>query len=415
MVANKLLVRAYLDSGAPERARERLDLYNLLNDSDPEIEVLNRRIVAMNRPAAPKPPEPTSKELASPVPAPPFSDLLATAPRDTPLDGTDLFGLAPLQAAPETPLVQRPESVPTSLAPELPPTRTAGPFDEVFPGLHLERAHDRYLVGLSAEGIFPLPQPGARPGSAPFAGTEPAFLPQETAQPVLSVAPPAPTTPRGQDPFDLGPVQRPRLSFEPELLAAPVSASEREQPVEPFLLAEPLLPAEPFLTAAPPLLTRESAWAAAQTEPGQPAAYLPPEPLPLEEEEVLPSYDLEAEAFAEEETINELHPFAALETAPSAPLETVTLADLYVGQGYPIEAERIYREILEREPDNQAARTGLDRLARMERRYRPLEARDLLFDFQETPADGDSDAPRLRHLLQSYLQRLRERSPRDVS
>ena len=35
MVANKLLVRAYLDTGDPARARERLDLYSLLNDSDP--------------------------------------------------------------------------------------------------------------------------------------------------------------------------------------------------------------------------------------------------------------------------------------------------------------------------------------------------------------------------------------------
>src|SRR5262249_18425662 len=50
MVANKLLVRTYLETSEPERARQRLDLYSLLNDSDPEIEGLRRRVVEMSRP-----------------------------------------------------------------------------------------------------------------------------------------------------------------------------------------------------------------------------------------------------------------------------------------------------------------------------------------------------------------------------
>jgi len=43
MVASKLLVRAYLEVGDAERAHERLELYSLLNDGDPEIEDLKRR------------------------------------------------------------------------------------------------------------------------------------------------------------------------------------------------------------------------------------------------------------------------------------------------------------------------------------------------------------------------------------
>src|SRR5215467_13006156 len=43
-VANKLLVRAYLETGQAERAKERLDLYSLLHDGDPEIEELRGRI-----------------------------------------------------------------------------------------------------------------------------------------------------------------------------------------------------------------------------------------------------------------------------------------------------------------------------------------------------------------------------------
>ena len=42
LVANKLLVRIYLDLGNEKQARDRLDLYALLNESDPDIEQLER-------------------------------------------------------------------------------------------------------------------------------------------------------------------------------------------------------------------------------------------------------------------------------------------------------------------------------------------------------------------------------------
>ena len=65
MVANKLLVRAYLETGEPERAGQRLDLYSLLNDSDPEIAELRQRVVAMSRPPrAPDGPRPEEPEVA---------------------------------------------------------------------------------------------------------------------------------------------------------------------------------------------------------------------------------------------------------------------------------------------------------------------------------------------------------------
>src|SRR5258708_14901792 len=43
MVANKLLVRAHLETGEPERAGQRLDLYTLLTDSDPQTADPRRR------------------------------------------------------------------------------------------------------------------------------------------------------------------------------------------------------------------------------------------------------------------------------------------------------------------------------------------------------------------------------------
>ena len=75
-VANKLLVRAYLETGQADRARERLDLYSLLHDGDPEIEELRGRIrrldAAAKAPAAsPAPPTPAT---SAPPAAEPFGD-----------------------------------------------------------------------------------------------------------------------------------------------------------------------------------------------------------------------------------------------------------------------------------------------------------------------------------------------------
>jgi len=44
LVASKLLVSLYLERGDKRQARDRLDLYKLLNESDPEIEVLEARL-----------------------------------------------------------------------------------------------------------------------------------------------------------------------------------------------------------------------------------------------------------------------------------------------------------------------------------------------------------------------------------
>jgi predicted Zn-dependent protease len=139
------------------------------------------------------------------------------------------------------------------------------------------------------------------------------------------------------------------------------------------------------------------------------------------EVEELPALDVAVETPWAAKPAFEAEPIESLPVpeplSPVTPLATVTLAEIYVKQGHPAEAERIYREVLRREPANAAAQAGFDRLARMERRLRPLEARDLLADYQE-PAEsaaGGGHPSRLRHLLQSYVKRVRERSQRDVS
>src|SRR5947209_10103738 len=69
MVANKLLVRAYIETSEPEKARERLDLYTLLNDSDPEIEELRRRLRAMDQPPQAENPRPPAAPPPPPAPS----------------------------------------------------------------------------------------------------------------------------------------------------------------------------------------------------------------------------------------------------------------------------------------------------------------------------------------------------------
>ena len=52
LVANRLLVEAHLEMGEPRKARERLELYRLLNDRDVEIERLDERILELGGPPA---------------------------------------------------------------------------------------------------------------------------------------------------------------------------------------------------------------------------------------------------------------------------------------------------------------------------------------------------------------------------
>lgn len=56
LVANKLLVRAYVDVGQAQDATDRLELYRLLNDGDPDIEGLESMIASVASQPLPEPP-----------------------------------------------------------------------------------------------------------------------------------------------------------------------------------------------------------------------------------------------------------------------------------------------------------------------------------------------------------------------
>jgi tetratricopeptide (TPR) repeat protein len=352
MVANKLLVRAYLETGDPERARERLDLYILLNDSDPEIEELRRRLRAMEQP----PQAETAAAVSSPRQsagddifdlAPPPAPAAPPAPRrDDPF--ADLF------AAPAAPVAAL--AVAAAPAPEEPEAA-----DVLFPGLSSRESRQRYLSALSAEGLFafepPAPEaPVAPPPAIPGLPSMSAFPEIEAPLPAEHVFSPE-WTPA---PEPVEPVPAP-VAEEPPAWApdAPTMVWNREEPPAPAVEAPPVFEIE-----------ERTPWAA--------------EPAPLAPEAPAP------------------------EPPPAGPAATATLGDLYLRQGHPGEAERIFQEVLRREPGNAAALEGLERVEARRREKRPLEVRDLMAGYEPGPEGGEAEVrSRKAYLLTNYLKRLR--------
>ena len=166
MVANKLLVRAYLETSEPERARSRLDLYALLNESDPEIEDLRRRIRIMMQPQKAEAPTTDVFDLAR-TPAPQTR-------------AADIFALDPAAPPPAPAAVEPPEEVLAAPTPfHLP---AAAPSNgDVFPGLVTPASLDRYLTGLAAEGLFQIEAPPAPAAPEPPAVEPPRAQAAETA------------------------------------------------------------------------------------------------------------------------------------------------------------------------------------------------------------------------------------------
>jgi cytochrome c-type biogenesis protein CcmH/NrfG len=306
MVANKLLVRAYLETGDPGRARERLDLYSLLNDGDPEIGDLRRQIKLMDRPKEPKEKEPPQVPVAS-------DDIfdLGDVHRQS---AEDVFSL-------EAPAVSPPVSPPAT-APEELFEEEEGDGD-LFPGLVSRSSRERYLASLASEGIFEV-------GLTPM-------VPAEVPVP----------TPHVED-----------ASWLEEIPDVP-EATVPEAPVfEDFA---------PIPAPAPPM----------------------EEPEPVED------------LWADDEPVQ-----------PAEPVATATLGEIYLRQGHADEAERIFREVLEREPDNGAALAGLERIEETRQAAVPhqaaqsvkLDAGRLLAGFR--PGAGGTTARKV-FLLNRYLDRIR--------
>ncbi|MEA2563324.1 MAG: hypothetical protein QOH06_4828 [Acidobacteriota bacterium] len=322
MVANKLLVRAYLETGDPARARERLDLYSLLNDGDSEIGDLRRQIKLMDRP----------KEREK-VPE------------------NDIFDLGDVrrQSAGDVFSLEAPASEP-AYEMEEPVEDSDG---DLFPGLVSRSSRERYLTSLGSEGIFEV-------GLTPMAPSE---------VPLTAAAP--------------GPI-----------LMAPIA-----MPEEPPLPAESDLAVtrfeEPGISQPEPHV-EDASWL--EEIPVVPAAAMPEAPV---FEDLAP---IPAPAPPPEETAEDL--WADEPVQPAQPVATATLGEIYLRQGHADEAERIFREVLEREPGNGAALAGLEQIEETRRvpQSVALDAGRLLAGFR--PGGGGTTARKI-FLLNRYLDRIR--------
>ncbi|MFL6202194.1 MAG: tetratricopeptide repeat protein [Thermoanaerobaculia bacterium] len=351
MVANKLLVRAYLGSGDPARARERLDLYSLLNDSDPEIGDLHRQIKLMDRP----------KEQV------PEDSLFDLGPARQPRQAAgDVFSLE----EPAPPPLPEPREEAVEQAVE-----TVEDTDgDLFPGLFSRSSRERYLASLASEGIFEVGLTPMAPSEVPITAEPPG--------PTLLVPPIAmPEEPPLPAESDLA-VTR----FEPPGISEPEPAVEDASWLEEIaVVPEAMAPESPVFEDLAPL----------------------PPPLPAQE----PAEDLWAEdditPLPELPELPELEP----EPAPVQPVATATLGEIYLRQGHADEAERIFREVLEREPGNGAAIAGLKRIEETRHvvpqavpRAVALDAGSLLAGFQS--GAGGTTARKV-FLLNRYLDRIR--------
>ncbi len=227
-VASKLLVRAYIGLGELSRARERLSLYALLHESDPDVAELRRRleapepapppVVAVARggthdqPAA----EPTGAPLADPV----RSDTMSE----------DIFDLGPVSRKP-APIPPADDLLGLYDGLEA-GSRSAGvevaSSGEIFGGLGGPENRRRWADALARGGIFDLADLGVgRPVSSSVASRP------EVVQPTAPIPVPASFEPPVFQPE----LTAPALGFEPAPFEPPrfelSPAEERAEPVAP--------------------------------------------------------------------------------------------------------------------------------------------------------------------------------------
>lgn len=232
LVANKLLVEAYLRAGRSTDAGRRLDVYALLNGRDPEIELLRQRIHSAPEPVTtPDAPPPSAAEPApsepEPMPAPalaPEPSLLSPPPaRSAPASVSgDVFRLPPLVApAPDL----------AAATPE-PRTRTRPGSGTLFEGLGTAEARRRYVASLLGGEVFGVA--GAAPATAAHRAA-PASLEAMAAKIEIGAAAVA----------EASPLVAPALVARAETLVEP--APEAEEPLE-APVPMPSGPVEPTAT-----------------------------------------------------------------------------------------------------------------------------------------------------------------------
>ncbi len=165
LVANKLLVEAYVAMDEDRLAGKALDAYMALNRSDPEIEQLDQRIEAMR--------SDDYEDVEQTVESEPVENDREDEGGNWEAATDDAYRLGEEEVASAAPL-----------ASEAPAMRLRAM--EPFPGLYSHRERHLWLQALSAAGLFPVA--GAQESSAPVAVEEPEEEPQAVSELGPSIA-----------------------------------------------------------------------------------------------------------------------------------------------------------------------------------------------------------------------------------
>lgn len=288
-------------------------------------------------PAAPSAPE--ARPPSAPAAAPPPT--IRSSPPPAPFPESTVV-MTPITSPPAPPAPPSPRREPE---PEAPPIPLVGEEED----FELERPYEVPTVVMT-------PPVEATPGSSARAGVAPPPVPASGAF--------EPSGSPSEFDFDLAPpTQAPAPVPEPWRPGPPAPPEPRSQPPAP---APPPAIALPEPPAPVPSVPR----------PAVPVPSEPPPPLPPPVFAPVPSPPP-----PRAETPAPPPPPAPVESAPAAPepeagdLTSSTLAELYFNQGFTDKAIEVYRQLLQRGPGNERARTRLEELEALERRLKDEEAR----------------------------------------
>lgn len=389
--ANKQLLECYLRIGDVEKAEERLGIYKLLNDRDPELDHLEYRLTSLRDGDGEA--EPVAAAISAPVPVetvpiPPIQSTAeppparpSTAPERTIEPGVGVAAEPDLQVSrqatafeqipdttPTVPAVQA-EPEPPAPAPESESAEDQVPATTEPPAFSEETSEEASAVDSSA----PAPDPelasaepaSVEPASAETLSAEPEAAPEEPeleAEPESEALSPDDAEPEAPalavenhssdaDLFDLAPVEEPENDdpwggdlFE---LAAPASESDAaESDLDGLWEQTEIVALDDEDDDEGEREAEEPEIAATTSEDAASAS--------LASEEAGPA----GTAFGDSDTEDS----GAAEAEPETPAATATLGLLYLKQGHLDEAESIFRRVLSKDSENEAALAGLQQL-----------------------------------------------------
>jgi tetratricopeptide (TPR) repeat protein len=471
-VATRLLAESWLALGDEERAQAAIDRCRLIGMPPSEIVSLEQRLAAARRaarerwaePAAAPAEQPVARSAPEPVEEAPLpwaeaaEPELAAAPPMTPA--------ASVPAAPSAPA---PLEAASPRAAASPPSPAMVPAPAPPPKAEPPRAEPAAKQPAAASAMAAPPSPAPRPpqAAAEAADARVFHLPPAPRGVVLPLRPAGERRLIGgqrAEPF--GPAARRRPAAAPQgevfrLVPPPVAeltAAPADRPLVAPVAVAPTPTAAAKGTAAQPTGGR---WWDRPAEPSAPAATPPPAtpvtpisaPAPRAPETPAPPsphvVEVPAPAVAAAPSAPPPSPPSIVEfAAPAAPAAapappaapprpalaeragvelqpsgiidvpelrpsdpgTATLGELYLRQGYVREAEDIFRQVLARDADNEAALAGLEAIGR--RRAQKLTAAELLTGVEDEDARGLT--ARKIQLLTRYLRTLKRGAVTDV-